>query len=150
MGVNRRDFMLTGAAAAATGLGLIPKAVFAASEDTQALINAFAGNATPVDGQIKLTAPEIAENGNVVPVSVELDSPMTAEDFVSEIMLLANDNPAPSVVTFKFSPASGHANAATRIRLARTQDIIAVAKTNDGKVYMTSKPIKVTIGGCGG
>ena len=66
------------------------------------------------------------------------------------ISRFAAGNPRPGVATFNFSPMSGEASATTRIRLAKTQDVIAVAKMNDGSVFMDKKQVKVTIGGCGG
>jgi len=97
-----------------------------------------------------LNAPEIAENGNSVPVSVTVDSPMTADSYVESITLFAEENPLPQVITFNFSPASGEAFASTRMRLARTQNVIAVAKLSDGSVVSDTRNVKVTIGGCGG
>ena len=88
-------------------------------------------------------APEIAENGNTVPIDVSADN-------AAAIMVLAAGNPNPGVVTFEFSELSGSRAASTRIRLAKTQDIIAVARMEDGSFAMAKRPIKVTIGGCGG
>jgi len=99
---------------------------------------------------VKLDLPEIAENGNTVPMTVSVESPMTEQSYVTDVLVLADGNPNAGVATFHFSPASGVAEANTRIRLASTQNIIAVAKMNDGSFYMASKPVKVTIGGCGG
>ena len=83
-------------------------------------------------------------------MTVTVESPMTAQSHVTDVMIVANENPRSGVVTFHFSPASGVAEANTRIRLAATQDVIAVAKMNDGSVFMANKQVKVTIGGCGG
>jgi sulfur-oxidizing protein SoxY len=94
--------------------------------------------------------PEIAENGNTVPMTVSVESPMTAQSHVTEVLVLADGNPRSGVVRFHFSPASGVAEANTRIRLVGTQNIIAVAKMNDGSFYGPTKEVKVTIGGCGG
>lgn len=103
----------------------------------------FAGGATPKEGGITLTAPEIAENGNTVPV--EVDAPGAVA-----IMLLAAGNPTPGVATFTFGPGAATQRAATRIRLATTQDVIALAKMADGSVVQAQANVKVTIGGCGG
>ena len=104
----------------------------------------------PVQGKVKLDLPEIAENGNTVPMTVTVESPMTEQSHVTDVLIVADENPRSGVVTFHFSPASGVAEANTRIRLAATQDVIAVAKMNDGSFFMASKQVKVTIGGCGG
>ncbi len=110
----------------------------------------FTGGAVPVEGKVKLDLPEIAENGNTVPITVTVESPMTEKDYITDVIVLADGNPNAGIATFHFTPASGVAEANTRIRLANTQNIVAVAKTNDGKFYTASKQVKVTIGGCGG
>ena len=122
----------------------------AATEDAQAAIDAFTGGAEPTMARVMLDVPEIAENGNTVPMNVSVESPMTADDYVTEVLIVADGNPRAGVATFRFSPMSGTAQANTRIRLAGTQNVIAVAKMNDGSVFMDRKEVKVTIGGCGG
>lgn len=110
------------------------------------------GDATPADGSdlITLELPQIAENGNTVPIGVEVKSPMTQADYVKALHVFAEGNPLPNVATFHFTPRSGMAKASTRMRLAKTQNIVAVAEMSNGKVYMTKTEVKVTIGGCGG
>ena len=85
-----------------------------------------------------------------MPLSVSVDAPMAADNYVSEILVVADGNPNPGVATFHFSPLSGKAEASTRIRLATTQNIIVVAKTSKGEFFTNQKLVKVTIGGCGG
>ena len=151
MNISRRAWLSTSAAAAAaTFFGVSGNAV-ASVEDVEKLIATFGGGtAAEVAGPLELTTPEIAENGNSVPVSVSVDSPMSEDDYIESIIVMAGDNPNPEVVTFHFTPASGVAKASTRMRLAKTQDVFAVAKTNSGKLYKVSNNVKVTIGGCGG
>jgi sulfur-oxidizing protein SoxY len=117
---------------------------------TEKSLMEFTGGKTPEAGKITLNAPEIAENGNTVPITVSVDSEMTDAAYVDSVMVLAENNPNPSVATFRFTPLSGEATATTRMRLAGTQNVIAVAKMNDGSVFMDKKLVKVTIGGCGG
>ncbi|PVB62180.1 thiosulfate oxidation carrier protein SoxY [Labrenzia sp. 011] len=149
MTFNRRQvFGLT--AGAAAFLAVAPRISFAATEDTEAAIKAFTGGAEPVEGTITLDTPEIAENGNTVPVGVSVESPMTADNYVESVLILAEGNPSPAVATFHFTALSGAAEAKTRIRLAKTQNVIAVAKMNDGSTFIDRKEVKVTIGGCGG
>jgi len=149
MTLTRREALgLTAAAAAFLATG--NTAVFAAAAETDAAIMAFTGGATPATGRITLDAPEIAENGNTVPISVSAESPMTEDDYVESIVLLAEGNPNPAVATFHFTAMSGEASATTRIRLAKTQNVIAVAKMSDGSMFIDKKEVKVTIGGCGG
>lgn len=149
MTLTRREALgLTAGAAAFLTLG--SRFAFAATPETDEAIKVFTGGSTPASGKISLTAPEIAENGNTVPVSVSVDSPMTADNYVQSVVILAEGNPNPEVATFHFTAASGSAEAKTRIRLAKTQNVIAVAKMSDGTTFMDIKEVKVTIGGCGG
>jgi sulfur-oxidizing protein SoxY len=133
---------------AGMALRLSPARADAASAQ-EAIDKVLAGKA-PKSGKIALKLPQIAENGNTVPISFTVDSPMTANDYVKAVHLFADGNPRPNVATFHFTPDSGKAEAATRIRLAKTQNVIAVAEMSDGSVYMVKDQVKVTIGGCGG
>lgn len=147
---RRRILILTGGMAVLPALQFLPGSAFAAVEDAAKSMADFAGGKEPQTGKITLTAPEIAENGNTVPITIEVDSAMTDGDLVESVLILAEDNPAPEVATFHFTALSGAAVATTRIRLAKTQSVIALAKMADGSVYMDKKIVKVTIGGCGG
>jgi len=118
--------------------------------EADAEIAKFTGGKTAEDGRITIDLPEIAENGNTVPLSITVDSPMNADDFVSDILIVSDGNPYPGVVKFHFTPMSGGAEAATRIRLAATENVIVVAKTSAGKLYTARRLVKVTVGGCGG
>ena len=146
--INRRQMLAVGAGAAALAGGLASPAL--AKNDSDELIQAFTGGKKPVDGKVKLDLPEIAENGNTVPMTVSVESPMTEQSYVREVMVITDGNPRAGVVTFHFNPQSGLAEANTRIRLAQTQNVIAIAKMNDGALFTASKQVKVTIGGCGG
>jgi sulfur-oxidizing protein SoxY len=152
---NRRQVVAKGALAlGATALGTAVLGLSAgpalANNDANEAIQKFTGGKKPAEGRVKLDLPEIAENGNTVPMTVTVESPMTEQSHVTDVLVLASENPRSGVATFHFSPASGVAEANTRIRLASTQDVIAVAKMNDGSFFMASKQVKVTIGGCGG
>src|SRR5690242_6258335 len=146
--LNRRQTLALGLGA--IGVPVLGGSIAHAKNDADETIRKFTGGKTPTQGKVKLDLPEIAENGNTVPITVTVESPMTEQSHVTEVLVVANENPRSGVVTFHFSPASGVAEANTRIRLAATQDVIAVAKMNDGSVFMASKQVKVTIGGCGG
>ena len=147
--VSRRQALALAAGGLAAATGVLPTAALA-KNDADEIIKSFTGGKEPLKGKVKLDLPEIAENGNTVPMTVTVESPMTEQSHVTDVLIVADENPRSGVVTFHFSPASGIAEANTRIRLAATQDVIAVAKMNDGSVFMTSKQVKVTIGGCGG
>ena len=148
IGVSRRQVLAGSAGALAiAAFGVAPAQ---AANNAQDLIKAFTGGKPATEAKVKLDLPEIAENGNTVPMTVTVESPMTEASHVTEVLVLADGNPIAGVATFHFSPASGVAEANTRIRLAATQNIIAVAKMNDGSFVTASKQVKVTIGGCGG
>ncbi|MDX8350845.1 thiosulfate oxidation carrier protein SoxY [Cognatiyoonia sp. IB215182] len=138
MKLNRRDTLLIAIGTAAAAI--LPAGSFANVTDN---IAEFTGGAEVGTEGITLTAPEIAENGNTVPIEV------SAPGAVS-IMVLAAGNPTPAVGTFNFGPLAGSQFASTRIRLAGTQDVIAIAKMPDGSFVQASQEVKVTIGGCGG
>lgn len=151
MKMNRRQALAfsTGAAVfAVTGLG--SRVAFASAEDVDKAIAELTGGSMPQEGKVTIDAPEIAENGNTVPIGVSVDSAMEGDDMVESVTLFADGNPVPSVVTFNFTAMSGVAAASTRMRLAKTQNVVAVARMADGSTYMSKAEVKVTIGGCGG
>lgn len=137
-----------GALAASTWAGSSQPAF--AKNDAEERIKAFTGGKEVASGKVTLDLPEIAENGNTVPMTVSVDSPMTQDNFVEKVLIVADGNPNAGVVTFNFSPATGVAEANTRIRLAETQNVTAIAKMSDGTFFKDTKQVKVTIGGCGG
>ncbi|MGK7651614.1 thiosulfate oxidation carrier protein SoxY [Roseovarius sp. B08] len=140
MELNRRKMLVLGTAGAAvTAFGALP----ASASATEDAIAKFTGGADVGEGGVELTAPEIAENGNTVPIEVSAPGAVA-------IAIFADGNPTPPVATFKFGPLAASQFAATRIRLAGTQDVIAVAEMEDGSFKQASANIKVTIGGCGG
>jgi len=148
--LSRRDALaLSASGAALTFIGLGERACAAAKEAADQIAS-FTGGKTAEKGRIAIELPEIAENGNTVPLSVSVDAPMAADNYVSEILVVADGNPNPGVATFHFSPLAGKAEASTRIRLATTQNIIVVAKTSKAEFFTNQKLVKVTIGGWGG
>lgn len=148
--VNRRQALALGAgSAAAAALGWSVSPALAETNGFEAVIDQFTGGRTPAEGKIKLDLPQIADDGSAVPMTITVDSPMTEEAHVTDVLVVAPGNPRPEVAIFHFSPATGVADVSTRIRMAQTQDIIAVAKMNDGSVFMAKKEVKVTVGGCG-
>ncbi len=138
MELSRRETLALGLGAAF--LTIMPLRANAAAEDA---IAAFTGGADVADGGVTLTAPEIAENGNTVPIEVSAPG-------ATAILIVAAGNPEPGVATFNFGPLAAEQAASTRIRLAGTQDVIAVAKMANGSFAKASATVKVTIGGCGG
>ncbi len=138
MEFSRRETLAMGLGAAV--LTVLPFRVSATADDK---IAEFTGGADMADGGVTLTAPEIAENGNTVPIEVSAPG-------ATAIMILATGNPTPGVATFNFGPLAASQFASTRIRLAGTQDVVAIAKLADGSFAKASSTVKVTIGGCGG
>ena len=145
-----RRLVLTTVGVAALSAMIAPHIVLAAPDAVEAELKKLLGDRKPLEGKIKLDLPAIAENGLVVPLNFEIDSPMTDADHVKAVHFFGDGNPLPGVATFRFTPASGKASASSRIRLAGTQNIICVAEMSNGAVHMAKQEIKVTIGGCGG
>ena len=140
MQLTRRNMlMLSTASVAATALGAFP--AYASLTDDE--ITKLTGGADLGEGGITLTAPEIAENGNTVPIEVSAPGAVA-------ITLFADGNPVPNVATFNFGPLSASRSASTRIRLAKTQNVVAIAQMEDGSFQKALANVKVTIGGCGG
>ena len=137
------------AALAALAGALVARNAFATADQAKEWLGGFA-RGTPKDGKVSLKAPEIAENGNAVPLTVTVDSPMTDKSYVKAIYIAADGNPNPGVSVFEFTPMSGKAEVSLRVRLSQTQKLVAVAEMNDGSLFTASREIKVTIGGCGG
>lgn len=151
--VDRRD-ALTTVAGAASLLALMVAGVSAqdkpAATEFDAALKKILGEAKPIEGKLTLDVPEIAENGNTVPYTMSVESPMTEKDHVKTLTILSTGNPQPGIASFNFTPEAGKAFASSRMRLAKTQDLVAVAELSDGKVLIAKRTIKVTIGGCGG
>ena len=145
---RREAFRLAGLA----GLALIVTSDHAAAtpEEVASAITKLYGDKKLESGKIKMDVPEIAENGLVVPINIEVESPMTDADYVKAVHVFAEGNPLPNVVSYKFTPACGKAAASARMRLAQTQNVVCVAEMSNGSLYKATAAIKVTIGGCGG
>lgn len=150
--IGRRDALRLfgfGAVAATAGTMLSGEAA-ATPAAAKAMLDKLSGSSNYGSGKITLKLPEIAENGAVVPITVSVDSPMTEKSYVKSIHVAAELNPNPEVASFHLTPASGKAEVSTRLRMAKTMNIVAVAVMNDGSVQRAVRKVKVTIGGCGG
>ena len=128
----------------------LPQVAQASTEMVSGVIEEIIDGKDSVDAEIYLDLPEIAENGNQVKVSFEIDSPMTDDNFVRFVHVLADGNPAPKVAKFMFTPSAGVCSATTRMRLAKTQNVYLLAEFSNGSYAMAQSTVKVTIGGCGG
>ncbi|TAM86995.1 thiosulfate oxidation carrier protein SoxY [bacterium] len=149
--MTRRDLVLAagGGVLATLVAGLFPLPASADPNDVKKWLSTVASG-TPTPGKITIGAPDIAENGNVVPITLSVDSPMTEQSYVKSIAIAADGNPLPGVAIVDLSPANGKAEVQFRMRLAKTQTVTAVALMNDNSLWSAAKTIKVTIGGCGG
>ncbi|MFK5938340.1 MAG: thiosulfate oxidation carrier protein SoxY [Sulfurimonas sp.] len=113
-------------------------------------LNAITGGKTATESsRVKLKVPEIAENGAVVPVTVNVESPMTDSDYVKSIHILSSKNGNARTIDVNLTPANGKAMFSTRIKLGGTQDVVAVVQLSNGDFLIASQSVKVTIGGCG-
>ncbi|MEO1732418.1 MAG: thiosulfate oxidation carrier protein SoxY [Pseudomonadota bacterium] len=140
MKLTRRNLLISSSAGmAAMAMGSLP--AFASLTDDA--IAALTGGGAVGEGAITIDAPEIAENGNTVPIAVDAPGAVA-------VTLFADGNPVPNVATFNFGPLSASRTASTRIRLATTQNVVAIAQMEDGTFQKASANVKVTIGGCGG
>ena len=132
------------------GTAFFPSLSFAQSNQALNRINEITKGLGASESDIWLDLPEIAENGNQVKVSFEIDNPMTDSDHIKSVYILADGNPSPNVAKFSFTPEMGSCSATTRIRLSKTQNVYLLAENNNGQFFMTNAQVKVTIGGCGG
>lgn len=148
---SRREVLAAAGALALCGAaGATSQAAAQAPGEFAAALKKAVGDVQPQIGKVAIGAPEVAENGATVPITLSVDAPMTPQSHVRKITVLADGNPNPEVAVFHFTPRSGRAEVATRVRLARTQNLIALAQLSDGSLWMARREVKVTIGGCGG
>lgn len=155
--LNRRSFILATLGAACSAQLFASSRAFADAgavlpfERTahfEEALQKFLTGVTPVEGLIAVDLPEIAENGNFVPITIVAESPMTDADHVRKIHILSSGNPVASVATFRLSPLNGTARVQSRMRLARSQDVIVLAEMSTGVLAIVTMTVKVTIGGC--
>ncbi|MGE0735323.1 MAG: SoxY-related AACIE arm protein [Alphaproteobacteria bacterium] len=147
MTLSRRAFLATSAAGLVAPIVLLRPAA-ATPEAMAAAMRDITGGAPVRSGKLKLELPVVAENGNSMPLSVSVDSPMTAAAHVVSIHVLAPLNPQPNVGSFYLGPRAGKARVATRIRLANTQKVTAVAALNDGTWWQATAEVVITLAAC--
>lgn len=147
--VSRREALATAGLglAALTAIGL-PIPALASVEDVRAAMKEYLNGVEPKEGRVKLTIPQVADNGATVPYTVKVDSPMTDADHVKTIYVLADGNIFPRAAAFHLTPDCGAAEVSARMRLAKSQNVYALAAMSDGSFYLAKSAVKVTIGGC--
>ncbi len=138
----RRRFLA--ALSALAGISAASRAGLTCAEERDVLVRGITGGAPVRAGRVRLETPELADNGHSVPLRVMVDSPMTADDHVRKVVLLAERNPRPVVATFTLGPWAGRAEIFTRIRLADTQEILALAQLSDGSYWSGTAKVVVT------
>jgi sulfur-oxidizing protein SoxY len=148
---TRRRFLIEAATlAGAVGIAL-PLAVKPASatpESMRAAIRKVVGEAPLNKGRVKIDVPPLIENGNAVPLTISCESPMTADDYVKAIHVFSEKNPQPNIVGVRLGPRSGRAAVSTRIRLADSQKVIAIAQMSDGSFWSNEAEVIVTLAAC--
>ncbi|MGC1891500.1 MAG: SoxY-related AACIE arm protein, partial [Stellaceae bacterium] len=134
----------------ATGIGLLSvgRPAGATEENMAEAIRELIGEAPVAPGKVKLELPSIVENGNTVPLTVSVESPMTEADHVESIHIFNQKNPQPYVAAFHLGPRAGKASVATRIRLADSQRVVAIARLSDGSFWSDSANVIVTLAAC--
>ena len=135
-------------AAAGIGVSRLVRPAAATPAAMEEAIRALVGEATVEHGKVKLELPPIVENGNTVPLTVTVDSPMNEADHVSGIHIFNEKNPQPYVISAKLGPRAGQGRLATRMRLADSQKVIAVAEMSDGTFWSDSADVIVTLAAC--
>ena len=142
---TRRAVLSAGAGFAAI---LVARPATATPAEMQEAIRAFAGDAGIRRGRVKLDLPPLVDNGNSVGVAVTVESPMLPQDFVRRIAIFNEKNPQPNVATFHLTPRSGRASVSTRIRLADSQAVTAIAELSDGTFWSDRADVIVTLAAC--
>jgi sulfur-oxidizing protein SoxY len=145
LNISRRDVLIAGGLAA--GAAALP-APAQANTQMEAAIRSVVGQAKINQGKVALDLPPLVENGNTVPMAVTVDSPMTRADYVKAIHVFNEKNPQPNVLTVRLGPRAGKAQVSTRIRLADTQKVIAIAEMSDGTFWSDTAEIVVTLAAC--
>jgi sulfur-oxidizing protein SoxY len=147
---SRRQFL--GLAGGAAVLGTVPVVTLRPAEATPAMlataIRNVVGAAAVRTGKVKLDVPPLVENGNTVPMTVSVSSPMTSDDYVKSIHVFNEKNPQPNIGNFYLGPHAGRAQISTRIRLADSQKITAIAHLSDGSFWSVSADVVVTLAAC--
>jgi sulfur-oxidizing protein SoxY len=141
--MKRRDFL-----AGAAGARALPGTALAQVDHLDPLVRALANGAPVRKGKVTLVLPQLADNGNSVPIRITVDSPMTAAAHVKSIHLYSERNPVPNMANFYLGPRAGKAEIDSRVRLAGSQRVTAVAKLSDGSFWYDAAPIVVTLSAC--
>jgi sulfur-oxidizing protein SoxY len=141
--VKRRDFL-----AGLAGSLALPGKALAQNDSLDPLVLVMTQGVPVKKGKVKLVLPQLADNGNSVPIRITVDSPMTETDHVMSIHLYSERNPVPNMANFYLGPRAGKAEIDSRVRLAGSQRVTAVAKLSDGSFWYDAAPVVVTLSAC--
>jgi sulfur-oxidizing protein SoxY len=144
--LSRRELLLVAGAGLAS-LVVVRRAA-ATPEAMQQAIRKVVGSARVSPGRVTLELPPLVENGNVVPLTISVESPMTEADHVRAMHVFTERNPQPDVLSVRLGPRAGRARVATRVRLANTQSVVAIAELSDGSWWSASADVVVTLAAC--
>jgi sulfur-oxidizing protein SoxY len=145
--ISRRNVLIAGGVAAGAA-ALSAPAQANTQAQMEAAIRSVVGNAPVKKGRVELDLPPLVENGNTVPMAVSVESPMTKDNYVKAIHVFNEKNPQPNVLTVRLGPRAGKAQVSTRIRLADTQKVIAIAEMSDGTFWSDTTEVVVTLAAC--
>jgi len=145
---SRRAFLMGAAAGLGLGAVITVVPVHATPKEMEDAVRKVVGSARVTKGRVKLELPPLSENGNTVPLTVSIESPMTPPDHVRAVHVFTELNPQPDVVSFRFGPRAGRASVSTRIRLANTQTVTAIAELSDGSFWSAGAAVVVTLAAC--
>lgn len=146
---TRREFLVAASGfVGGVGLGTLPGESRATPASMAEAVRKVVGAAPVREGRVKLEVPPLIDNGNSVPLSVAVESPMTASDHVKAIHVFAERNPLPNILSVHLGPRSGRARVATRVRLADTQNVLAIAQLSDGSFWSDRVHVVVTLSAC--
>jgi sulfur-oxidizing protein SoxY len=145
--LSRRGVLLT-ASGVALGAAVPRRAAASTPGQLEAAVRSVAGNAKVQKGKVELDLPPLVENGNAVPMTVTVDSPMTTDNYVKAIHVFNEKNPQPNVITVRLGARAGKAHVSTRVRLADTQKVIAIAEMSDGTFWSDTVEVVVTLAAC--
>jgi sulfur-oxidizing protein SoxY len=150
MQLSRRNWLksIQNLSVLALGAWFSPLTVLAKKEDAMQAIQDITGGKPIINGKVNLVIPPLVENGNLVVLKLSVDSPMTANNYVKSIFVIAEGNPLPNIFTVHLTPRSGTANITTRVRLADSQTVWAIAQMSDGSFYQGSAETLVTLSTC--
>ena len=147
MKISRRGW-LQKVSLLASSLLFNPSLVFAKKQDAEKAFDLIVGSNSVQEGRVQLTIPPLVENGNLVPLKVSVQSPMTQDDYVKSIYVIAEGNPLPNIFSAYLSPRSGRATVSTRVRLSDSQRVWAIAQMSDGSFWRAYADTRVTLSAC--